>query len=175
MNKAIKWLSAVLPLLGILTLAWCVWSESFAPVVLLQGGILGLVALLTTNRILLKRSYQERYRLSPLVLLRFFLVLTVEIFRSGIHAIHIMLTDRINIGVVDLPTSITDPLRGVLVASAITLTPGTVTIDFSPGTFKVVWIDCTDTDLETAAESIKGRFERALMPVQAKQASEGTL
>ena len=86
-----------------------------------------------------------------------------------------MLTDRINIGVVDLPSSITDPLRGVLVASAITLTPGTVAIDFSPGIFKVVWIDCTDTDLETVAENIKGRFERALMPAPAKPASGGIL
>jgi len=117
--------------------------------------------------VLLKQSYQECYRISPLVLLRFLLVLTVEIFRSGIHAIYIMLTDRINIGVVDLPSPIVDPLRGVLVASAITLTPGTVTIDFTPGNFKVVWIDCTDSDLAAAAESIKGRFERALLPVPA--------
>ena len=63
-------------------------------------------------------------------------------------------------GVVDLPTSITNPFHGVLVANANTLTPGTVTIDHSHGNFKGIWIACATTDPDEAAEMIKGSFER---------------
>lgn len=151
------------PIIAILTLVWCIWSESFSPATLAAGFSLSIIALMVTNRALLNHTYQKRYRLSPVILVRYVLVLIFEIFRSGVHAIYITLTDRINVGVVDLPTEITDPLTGVMVASAITLTPGTVTIDYSPGKFKVVWIDCSTTDPEEAAEAIKGNFERVLM------------
>lgn len=155
-------LRAALPALAMLVLAWCVWSESFSVVTLAEGLALGALALAVTSRALLRSSYADRYRLSPIALLRFALALFIEIFRSGFHAIRIMLTDRINVGVVDLPSELRDPLRGVMVACAITLTPGTVTVDYAPGTFKVVWIDCSNADLDSASESIKGRFERAL-------------
>lgn len=155
-------LRAALPALAMLVLAWCIWSESFSVVTLAEGLALGALALAVTSRALLRSSYAGRYRLSPIALLRFALALFIEIFRSGFHAIRIMLTDRINVGVVDLPSELRDPLRGVMVACAITLTPGTVTVDYAPGTFKVVWIDCSNADLDSASESIKGRFERAL-------------
>lgn len=151
------------PILAVLTVVWCIWSESFSLSTLAAGLLLSILALLVTNRALLNHTYQKRYRFSPVTLVRYVVVLIIEIFRSGIHAIYITLTDRINVGVVDLPTDIQDPLTGVMVASAITLTPGTVTIDYSPGKFKVVWIDCATTDPAEAAESIKGNFERVLI------------
>lgn len=164
MSNTIARIRAALPVLTLLVLAWCVWSESFSPLTIAEGLALGSLALLVTSRVLLRASYADRYRLSPLALSGFILVLFVEIFRSGFHAIRVMLTERMNVGVVDLPSEIKDPLRGVLVACAITLTPGTVTVEYTPGSFKVVWIDCNEADLESASESIKGRFERALSP-----------
>ncbi len=146
--------------LGICTLTWAVWNESYTPGTFVQGAVLSTIALLITNRYLLKARYQELFRLSPLTAIRYLLTLIVEIFRSGVHAIHVTLSGRINVGVVDLPTSITNPFHGVLVANAITLTPGTVTIDHSHGNFKVVWIECATTDPDEAAEMIKGSFER---------------
>jgi multicomponent Na+:H+ antiporter subunit E len=64
------------------------------------------------------------------------------------------------VGVVNVPTEITDPFQGVLVANAITLTPGTVTIDHREGMFKVIWIDCDTNDPVVAADRIKASFER---------------
>ena len=148
-----------------LALVWCVWSESFTPRTWLEGAVLGLLALFMTRRFFMHRPYLTHYRMPLRTLVRYIGVLCVEIFRSGVHAIYILLTDRLNVGVVDLPTEIRDPLPGALVATAITLTPGTVTIDFSPGRFKVIWIDCFTEDPDLAAESIKGRFERVLQPL----------
>ncbi len=155
-----------------LAVVWCIWSESFHWRTWVEGAVLSGLALLTTRRIFLHRPYLSHYRIPLRTLVRYVAVLTVEIFRSGIHAIHIMLTDRLNVGVVDLPSEIKDPFPGALVATAITLTPGTVTIDHSPGRFKVIWIDCFTDDPEVAAQTIKGRFEQVLRPMYDPQ--EGT-
>ncbi len=144
----------------LLTFVWAVWNESYSIRTLLEGVALSLLALSITNRYLLKASYSGVYRLHPLTAIRYVGVLIIEIFRSGIHAMYVTLTGRISVGVVDLPSEITDRFRGVLVANAITLTPGTVTIDHKPGTFKVVWIECLTSDPDEAAEMIKGSFER---------------
>ena len=162
------------PILAALTGVWCVWSESFSPMIILQGAALSLPALLITNRIVLHASYQQRYRIGILTMLRYIGVLIAAIFRSGWHAIQITLSDRLHVGVVELPTELHDPLLGVLTATAITLTPGTVTIDYSPGSYKVVWIDCSTTDPQEAAEMIKGNFERVLLPVQEQLKEESS-
>lgn len=142
---------------------WAAWNEAFTPGILFQGIIVGGITLFVTNRFLIKSSYQRIYHIGVIPLLHYVAVLIVEIFRSGYHAIYITVTDKINVGVVDLPTRITDPLIGTMVASAITLTPGTVTIEFEPGHYKVVWIDCTTTDPDEAARSIFGNFERVFI------------
>ena len=145
---------------GVLTLVWCAWNESLAPTTILVGLGLSLLSLVVTNRFLLKAPYHEVYAMDLLTALRYAGVLLVEIYRSGIHAIRITVSGRMNVGVVNIPTRITNPLHGVLVANAITLTPGTVTIDYRPGSYKVIWIECATADAREAAELIKGSFER---------------
>jgi multicomponent Na+:H+ antiporter subunit E len=156
-------------LLGVLVFVWAVWKESYSLGTILEGVVLSGIAILVTNRYLLKARYEQVFRLNPLTALRYVLVLLGEIFKSGVHAMHVTLTGRIDVGVVDLPSNITDPFRGVLVANAITLTPGTVTIDHKQGTFKVIWIECLTTDPEEAAEMIKGSFERVFEPRSAQK------
>ncbi len=145
-----------------IAVVWIVWNGSLTLYTAVQGLVLAVITLVVTNRFLLKDSYPRRYQISVITFLRFLGILLVEIYRSGVHAIYVTVTNRINIGIIDLPTSIDDPLRGVMVASAITLTPGTVTIDYDRRRFKVVWIDCPTTDPDEAGEMIKGSFERVL-------------
>ena len=144
----------------LLTATWCVWNESVAPSTVATGLLLSVIALVITNRGLLGAPYQELYAVKPLQALTYAGVLLVEIFRSGLHAIYVTLTGRLNVGVVNIPTEIEDPLHGVLVANAITLTPGTVTVEHRKGMFKVIWIDCGTTDPLVAADQIKASFER---------------
>ena len=145
-----------------LTLVWCVWNESVALHRVLEGIGLGTLGLLLTNRFLLKEVYQDRYAVGFTRVLKYIGVVIVQIFVSGIDAIWITVTNRLNVGIIDLPTDISDPFRRVLVANAITLTPGTVTLECGEKTMKVVWINCVTGDPEEAAEMIKGSFERVL-------------
>lgn len=148
------------------TLLWAVWNESAAPHILLQGGLLSWLALTLSSRVLLQSDYPSLFHLHPLTLIRYMTVLVIAIFQSGIHAIRILVTGRMHLGIIDLPTNIKDPFHGVMVANAITLTPGTVTVEFEKGRFKVIWIDCRTTDPQQASEQIKGRFERVFLPLK---------
>lgn len=143
---------------------WLAWNESLAPGILAQGVLVSFFALFITNRFLLKAPYQRIFRLHPFTLIRYVAVLVIAIFQSGIHAMALTLTGRMDVRVIDLPTRLRNPFHGVLVANAITLTPGTVTVDHTEGRFKVIWIECLTTDPEEAGEIIKGRFERVFMP-----------
>lgn len=147
---------------GFCTLVWAVWNESCTLRTLFQGAVFSWLALFITNRYLLRDQYQGLFRMNPLRALLYIGVLLQEIYRSGVHAMHLTIKGKIDVGVVNLPTAIENPFYAVLVANAITLTPGTVTIDFRPGSFKVIWIECTTSDPEQAAEMIKGRFERVI-------------
>lgn len=149
-------------LLGIIF--WSIWNESIGAKTLLVGAILTCLSMAITNQYLLKSRYEEVFRIHPAKALRYIGVLILAIFESGIHAIYITITGRIDVQIIDLPSSIQNPFYGVLVANAITLTPGTVTIAHNKGSFKVIWIESATRDPEEAGEMIKGRFERVLEP-----------
>ena len=142
------------------TVTWAVWNESFAVGHLLKGALLTILALGITSRYLLQAPYHELFRIRPITVVRYLLTLIIAIFESGVHAMAITITGKLDVHVVDLPTRVRNPFHGVLIANAITLTPGTVTIDHEPGTFKVVWIERPATDPQLAGDMIKGRFER---------------
>ena len=146
------------------TLFWAIWNESFRPATLITGTFLSWLSFALTNRYLLRSRYQEMFRIHPIRLLHYIGVLILAIFESGIHAIYITITGRIDVHIVDLPTQLRNPLHGVLVANAITLTPGTVTVDYQPGFFKVIWIERVTPDVQEAGKLIKARFENVFEP-----------
>ena len=151
------------------TAFWSIWNESFSPATLLTGTGLSWLSFTITNRYLLRSRYENLFRIHPIRILHYIGVLIVAIFQSGIHAMYITITGRIDVHIVDLPTTIKNPFHGVLVANAITLTPGTVTVDYQPGTFKVIWIESVTHNILEASDMIKGRFEAVLEPQQEPQ------
>ncbi len=147
----------------ILTLVWCLWNESFSLRRLIEGVIFGSISLALTSRVALRDSYPDRFVVSPLKILRYAAIVFVQIYVSGFDAIKLTLRGDLNPGIVDIPTKAPDSLSGVLIADAITLTPGTVTIDYDKDTMKVVWIDVSARTPEEAAQSIKGSFENVFV------------
>lgn len=76
---------------------------------------------------------------------------------------------NINPGVVKIPVDLKSDYGQAALANAITLTPGTITLDIADEDGKtyyyVHWIDVQETDPEKAGEAIKGRLERGLRRV----------
>ena len=156
----------------ILTTVWCLWNESFSLRRIIEGVLFGSLSLVLTSRVALRASYQDRFQVSPLKLIRYAAIVFVQIYVSGFDAILITLRGKLNLGIVDIPTHAPDRLSGVLIANAITLTPGTVTIDYDGDSMKVVWINVDTDDPEEAAERIKGSFERVFLPAERGDGSQ---
>jgi multicomponent Na+:H+ antiporter subunit E len=149
----------------LLGITWVVFNERLDTMTLLSGMAVGGFAIIVTNKLVLKESYRRRYHLhfwkAALYLLRLF----YEIYAAGFEAVYRMFTGRINVGVVDITTELTDDFSVCLLANSITLTPGTVTLDREGQNLKVIWLTVKTRDPVLAGEEIKGLFERLLREV----------
>jgi multicomponent Na+:H+ antiporter subunit E len=68
----------------------------------------------------------------------------------------------INPGIVEVKTSLKSKLGRLFLANAITLTPGTITVDVDGDAFFIHWIDVSAQDSEEATKKIVSSFEKYL-------------
>lgn len=166
---ATRYISAVigkvfryLPIVLLLTAIWTVLNERLTLATVLFGVAMSGVAIVATNRLVLRESYLDRYTVRPLAVLHYVFRLLWAIYIAGFQAIVRMLQGRVHVGIVDIETRLEDEFAVTLLANSITLTPGTVTLDREGQKLKVVWLDCTTHDPEIAGPAIKGPFEDLL-------------
>ncbi len=143
----------------ILAVVWVIMQESFALSTILTGTGIGVVTLYVTNVLVLKERYRELYQVRLIPVIWYGIKLLSAIYVAGLQAVVKMITRRINVGVVDIDTDLTDEFAVALLANSITLTPGTVTLDRRGSRLKVIWLDCVTREPEAAGEAIKGGFE----------------
>ncbi len=143
----------------VFAVVWVILEERIDGTTVLMGALIGLGTMLVTDRYVLRGDYQETYRLGFWTALRYVASLIVQIYVAGVQAVYRVLTRKLNVGIVDVKTSLTSDFHISLLANSITLTPGTVTLDRKGDTLKVIWIDCTTTDPEEAGPQIKLNFE----------------
>ncbi len=119
---------AVLPLL--LILAWLIMNGGITLFNLITGIIVVSISLLATNR-LLEYSYINAFSLPVLKFIKYILILLTKIYSSGIYASYIILTGKIKPGFVtcDINPKIRNDYLKNIMATSITLTPGTITVD----------------------------------------------
>lgn len=125
MRKIIRALILVL----ILTSFWLILNESLAVSQLLIGLVFSVIALLFTNRYLLEDDYLDAYTAAPEVLLHYSLYLFIQIYQSGFAAILKIIKGEDAVKIIEYETCMCNELGICLLANAITLTPGTVTIE----------------------------------------------
>ncbi|URN85554.1 Na+/H+ antiporter subunit E [Acetobacterium wieringae] len=117
-----------LVLLFIFTGFWLILNESLALSQILVGLFFSSVALFFTNRYLLENDYQSAYVVKSEVLFRYAIYLFFQIYRSGFFAILKTLKCEDTVKIIEYETCIHSDLGICLLANAITLTPGTVTL-----------------------------------------------
>ena len=143
---------------------WSVLREEISLGTFLYGVIFGVLSIVNTNKLIIKRSVKEEVR-QKFPFLRFFVfvvVLVIQIYKSGFVAIGKILKGRLETSVINISTNIQDNLIISFLANAITLSPGTVTIDKEGSNLKVLWLDPSTYDTEIAGEIIKGKYEKKL-------------
>lgn len=110
---------------ALLTLAWCVLSESFSLVTVSVGLIVG------TGCVLLARAYLPLSNVrgvSFLWLLTYPLYMLAQIYIAAFSGVKMVLTDA-KAGIVEVEPKLTNGFLKILLAHSATLTPGTVTLD----------------------------------------------
>ncbi|MEY6432384.1 Na+/H+ antiporter subunit E [Thioalkalicoccus limnaeus] len=149
------------PLLTLtLILTWLFLVNDISVAHLLLGTLFGVLIPLFTAPF-----WPERPRLlRPLVLVRFLVVVLGDIVIANLQVARLVLgpTERLRPAFIELPLDLTDPFAITILASTVSLTPGTVSADVSPDR-RFLLIHSLDTeDPEALIARIKARYEAPL-------------
>lgn len=157
-------LSRLLPhplLSAFLLITWLLLVNSLSPGAVVLGGLVGLIIPPLTTRFWTQAPRLRR----PAVLLRLIPRVLWDILVANLTVAWIVLTrpgKRLQPQFLALPLDIQDPYARIALASIITLTPGTVSVQLEPDAnlLHVHALDCPDP--EQAIAGIKQRYERPL-------------
>lgn len=141
---------------------WCLLNESFNLTTVIQGIIIALVTVFSVYYLFRDKKYIS-YKINIFSLIKYILVLFINIYLSAIKVCYIILRHNDHPSVIKIKTKVKDDWLRCLVSNAITLTPGTVTIDKTDNTLTVLWLNPTTTSVDDATKVILGDFEHALL------------
>jgi multicomponent Na+:H+ antiporter subunit E len=158
MKKMVRTLVLVIIFTGI----WLVLNESMSLSQILTGLFFSAVSLLFTNRILLENDYRNTYAIKPEVLLHYAMYLFVQIYRSGFSAILKIIKGEDTVKIIEYETCISNDLGICLLANAITLTPGTVTIGKNGRQLQILAFQDENTFTDVAAGKSCSPYEMIL-------------
>ena len=128
---------AVLALLSLLAAAWLLWSGVYKPLVLALGALSCVLAVYLAHRVGFFRESTALHVIPRLP--RYWAWLFVEILKSSIEVTRIILHPKLPISptVVEFDAAPKGPVGQAILGNAITLSPGTVTMDVHEGCLQV--------------------------------------
>ncbi len=94
----------------------------------------------------------------------FFFVFLEEMVKANLNMARIVLSPTLPIkpGIVEIETTLKQPVAKLFMGNAITLTPGTLTIECNEKKAYIHWVYVESKDPRKAGDIIKGRFEKVL-------------
>jgi multicomponent Na+:H+ antiporter subunit E len=147
----------------LMAIIWMLLQNSYSIVDFLFGYIIGILILFVLRRFLIFDFYFRRVWA--------FIKLTIIFFRelvlANIDMIKIILKPKMDIkpGIVAIPTQLQTDLEITLLAALITLTPGTLSMDFSDDS-SLIFVHAIDIDSkEDTIRDILDSFEKAILEV----------
>ena len=141
---------------------WFIFHLQFDLKILISGLVASLAMTLFTSSVVYDQSGFKFKNISLWLLIRYFFVLIIEIFKSSWGYILTIFNQRYEVVVFDLVLSFRDPIKVAMVANSITLTPGTVSVDVNQETITVMaFVDKGTTQAQIEAP-IRERFEALL-------------
>ena len=141
---------------------WFIFHLQFDLKILISGLVASLAMTLFTSSVVYDQSGFKFKNISLWLLIRYFFVLIIEIFKSSWSYILTIFHQRYEVVLFDLVLSFRDPIKVAMVANSITLTPGTVSVDVNQETITVMaFVDKGTTQAQIEAP-IRERFEALL-------------
>ncbi len=152
------------PLLTLLlTLIWLLLVNTFNLGQLLLGALLGWgITLLTRNFLLDVPSVRK-----PLLLCRFMLRVFYDIVVANLHVAKLVLgpRSRLNPAFVEVPMAIENNFVLAVLASIVSLTPGTVSAGLSADHKTLLLHGLDVPDVQTLIDEVKSRYEAPLLEI----------
>ncbi len=149
-------------LIILLTTVWVTLNENFHLATIFVGILISLTTIMMLNLIHPHQSGHYDYHISPLRMIIFILVLIKNIYISAFDTIKHLVKGEINPRVIIVKTKLERSWLKSLVANAITLTPGTVTIDMIKDEFSILWLYPSSNDPDKIKAQIYQDFEDVL-------------
>jgi multicomponent Na+:H+ antiporter subunit E len=153
-------ISAILMLFAL----WVLLSSPVSREELIAGALVSLLLILTpaSSPELLKELVLTPKRI--IYILGFLAVFVIEVIKSNIDVALRVVKPVIPIkpGIVQVNTKLSSKPARLLLANAITLTPGTITVDIHKDQLFIHWIYIDAEDVDTATKKIVSKFERYL-------------
>lgn len=147
----------------IIAVTWMFFQNSFMATNFLFGYIIGVIILFILRRFLVFNFYMNRVW----AIIKLIMLFIIELIKANVDMIKIVLSPKLDNqpGIVAVETRLESNVEITLLAALISLTPGTVSMDFS-GDGKTIYIHSIDVpDKEEMIEQIQNSFERAIMEV----------
>ncbi len=113
----------------------------------------------------LSESGQRLFRMvNYAIVIAFLLYLAVAIVKSNLQMAVIVSRPKLAIrpGIVRIKTRLQSPIGRLVLANAITLTPGTLTVDAQGEDLFIHWVNVETEDVDSATREIAAGFERYL-------------
>ncbi len=165
MNAATKWKITRIVFTSIyLMLGWLLFTGSLETTSLIIGLGFSILIALYTYSLFFEEQEAERRSILPHahLLVVFALVLLFKMYVASFQVLWDMLRGRINPRIVHFRTRLKSDTARVMLANAITMTPGTLTIDLDQDHLIVHWLSARTLHSRYAGKLIKGTFEAIL-------------
>jgi multicomponent Na+:H+ antiporter subunit E len=146
-----------------LAFIWMFLNQSWTPVTFVMGYIVGLVLIYVLRRFLQTPFYFQKV----IAVAKLILIFIRELILSSVSVIKMILRPKMDFrpGIFALPTDLKSDWEITLLASLISLTPGTLSLEVSPEG-NVLYIHAMDLpDTTEAINQIKNTFEKAIKEV----------
>ncbi|WP_161878809.1 Na+/H+ antiporter subunit E [Alkalibacterium sp. MB6] len=152
----------------LLTVVWIILFEEVSLYTLISGFIASFLVIEFTDRFLLKGNYEHSYAIGLGTLIKYTGRLLWEIIVAGISVIPSIITGKADVQIIKETTKLTDELLIDLLANAITLTPGSVTVDKKGSELNVLALNPEYDEENGTANLLPGALEDILFAYEKK-------
>ncbi len=147
----------------LIAVIWMFLQDSYMMNTFLFGFMIGVLIIYTLRRFFEFDFYFRRV----IAFLKLMWLFLTELIKANIDVVKVVLQPKLKNrpGIIAVRTSLETDIERATLAALITLTPGTVSMDFSADS-KTIYVHTIDVDDRDAmVAEIKGSFEKAIMEV----------
>lgn len=154
---------AILPLI----LFWFLLVPSLEPLLVMQG-IFAVGLVLLFSKTWMSSSQYSRYSAMQIFISmpKYIGLLIQNIYRSAFSVIIVIVRQDTHPGVVEVPIQAKSPLVQTLIANAITLTPGTITLDVQDTTLYILSIRDDEVTKKQVIHFVQTKLEPLVLPIE---------